>query len=433
MKKLKSFSGILLFLSFFFSILYEFKLFPNLLLSGIFASIASFILFYKLSKNQKVFISILFILGSIFWIVSYGLNPNINLEKIITTNQFLLTLLLGVHYLRLITFPKNEKLKELPRGKKAFFRTYLGIHLFGAVINLSALFLVADNLYKRAKLTKEQLIVLTRAFSSDAYWSPFFAAFAAAFTYAPNSQVEVIFTFGIPMALITFLITYYELKKSNEYSLKHFTGFPISLETIWLPLLLLFLVSLTHYFFPTLRVVILIAFFCLFITLVVLFFEYNIKKGFSKFWEHTTLNLPSMYAEVILFLIAGLFGTGISTLLLLYNISLPFESLTGLSASFLLLIILLLSFIGVHPIISISILGNWLSSIDANHTLMAIMFLMSWAITVGASPISGMNLAIQGRYKIEAKDIISINALYALKMYLICTLFLFLIAYFLGI
>lgn len=433
MKKLKSFSGILLFLSFIISILYEFKLFPTLLLSGIFATLASFILFNKLVRKQKIFILTLCVLGSVFWTISYNINPNINLEKLITSNQFLLTLLLGVHYLRLITFPKNEKLRQLPTCKNAFFRTYMGVHLFGAVINLSALFLVADNLYKRAKLTKEQLIVLTRAFSSDAYWSPFFAAFAAALTYASDTKVEVIFSFGIPLSLITFFITYYELKNSNDYSLNNFTGFPISMQTIWLPLLLLFLVSLTHYIFPDLKVVILIAFFCLVITLIVLSFRYSVTNGLFRFWEHTTQKLPSMYAELILFLVAGLFGTGISTLLLLYNISLPFESLNGFSASFLLLVILALSFIGVHPIISISILGNWLSSIDANHTLMAMMFLMSWAIAVGASPISGMNLAIQGRYQVSAKDIFSVNALYAVKMYLICSAFLFAISYYLGI
>ncbi len=427
MKTFISLSGISLFFSFILSILYEFKLFPTLFISGALAFFSATILFYKLSSFQKLFISLLFLLGLIFWAISYKINPQLDLTKMVTANQFLLTLLIGVHFLRLISFSKKQKEKELPKGKDTFFKTYLSIHLFGSIINLSSVLLVADNLYKKAKLSKEQLIVLTRAFSSDAFWSPFFVAFAAAITYAPNTQVSYIIFYGIFISFIAFLFTYFELKKSNIYSLNNFVGYPISMETLWLPFTLLILVLIFHNLLPNIKVIVLISFFCILITFITLLFTQKFKDIINKFSNHIVEKLPSMYSELILFLVAGLFGTGVSNLLLVNNITLPFDTLNALTSSLTLLAIILVSFIGIHPIISISILGNLLNNIDANHTFMATMFLMSWAISVGASPISGLNLTLQARYKVNLKDIYTINIKYALFMYIICVIFLVII------
>jgi hypothetical protein len=92
----------------------------------------------------------------------------------------------------------------------------------------------------------------------------------------------------------------------------------------------------------------------------------------------------------------------------------------------LLLVLILLSFVGIHPIISIAVIGNWMNEID--HTLLAVTFLMSWATAVSTSPFSGLNLTMQARYQIKAIDLFKINIGYAFKMYLICVLSLFALA-----
>ena len=116
---------------------------------------------------------ILLVLSFLAFVYSYFNDFKIEYAKSILVNQYMLTLLIGVGFLRLIATPKQEKIKNLPSGKQSFFKTYLGVHLFGSVINLSSLVLVADKLYKKAPLTNTQIIVLSRAFSSDAYWSHF--------------------------------------------------------------------------------------------------------------------------------------------------------------------------------------------------------------------------------------------------------------------
>ena len=205
------FAGIIIFLSF---LLTNYSYFIDesfFVYSGILAWLALFLLIRK-SSNMKLLLS-LFILSIMFFSYSILNDFNIDFEKAISVNQYLLTLLIGVGFLRLVASPKVKALKSLPSGKASFFKTYLGVHLFGSVINLSSLILVADKLYKKANLTKYQIIVLTRAFSSDAYWSPFFVAFAAALTYAPNLSMLTILSSGLFLAIIAFFVTFLEVKK----------------------------------------------------------------------------------------------------------------------------------------------------------------------------------------------------------------------------
>lgn len=49
--------------------------------------------------------------------------------KSAAVNQYLLTLLIAVGFLKLIVSPKKEKNHLLPKGKQSFIKTYLSVHL----------------------------------------------------------------------------------------------------------------------------------------------------------------------------------------------------------------------------------------------------------------------------------------------------------------
>ncbi len=422
------FAGMIIFISF---LLTNYSYFIDesfFVYTGILAWLALFLLIRK-SSNMKLLLS-LFFLSIIFFSYSILNDFNIDFVKAISVNQYLLTLLIGVGFLRLVASPKVKTVKSLPSGKASFFKTYLGVHLFGSVINLSALILVADKLYKKANLTKYQIIVLTRAFSSDAYWSPFFVAFAAALTYAPNLSMLTILSSGLCLSLIAFFVTFIEVKK-DETALKEFKGYPIEFETLYLPFSLAFLVLFTNHYFPQLKVILLISLFSFFLAVFILPFKFGVKKSVGQLRNHIVVELPKMKNEIALFLVAGMFGVSISSVLLGFNLSLPFEQLNAFYASLLLLIFVLLSFVGIHPIISIAVLGNWVDQL--NHTLLAIAFLMSWAIAVSTSPFSGLNLTMQARYKLSAKEIFKTNLPYSIKMYIVCVIMLILISEYLGL
>ncbi len=426
MKQTTKLSGFLIFLSFILTN-YSYFFNPNaLFIAGISAWIALFLLFHTI-KNKTLLYSLI-LLTLLCFIINYMNHFDIALKKALTINLYLLSLLIGVGFLRLIATPKEEKIKTLPQGKQSFLKTYLGIHLFGSVINLSALLLVADRLYKQAALTRLQIIVLTRAFSSDAYWSPFFVAFAAALTYAPNLDTFTILSFGIVLAIAAFFVTYFEVNQ-DQISLKEFQGYPIHFETLYLPFLLAFLVLLVHSFFGDIKIIVLISSFSVLLCLLLLPFKK--KNSQEMIWHHITQELPQMKNELALFLIAGAFGVMLSSILMGLEIKLPFETLNAMSASLLLLVLILLSFIGIHPIISIAIIGNWMN--ELNHTLLAITFLMSWATAVSTSPFSGLNLTMQSRYSLKAIELFKVNIFYAFKMYCICVVLLFVLAHYLNL
>jgi hypothetical protein len=422
-------SGILIFLSFILSIYSYFFIKELFVLSGIFAWLA-FILLFDSLKNKK-FLSVLFILSFLTFLICLINNYKIDFIKVFTVNQYLLTLLIGVGFLRLIATPKKTKVKELPKGEKSFLKTYFGVHLFGSVINLSSLILVADKMYKKASLSSLQVLLLTRAFASDAYWSPFFVAFAAAITYAPNLNTFVILLNGLFLSLIGFLITYVEVKKDKDFDISEFRGYPISFDTLYLPFMLAFLVLLTHSFFPDIKVIVLISIFSISLTFLVLPMKKGFFKAKIKFKNHILEELPKMKTELSLFLVAGMFGILVGSILLGLKLTLPFDNFDWFIASILLAIFIILGFIGIHPIITIAIIGDFLSGV--NHTLLAITFLMAWATTVSTSPFSGLNLTIVARYDFDAKEIFKLNILYAFKMYIVCTICLFLLSKYLNL
>ena len=159
------------------------------------------------------------------------------------------------------------------------------------------------------------------------------------------------------------------------------------------------------------------------------------KKGFFKakikFKNHILEELPKMKTELSLFLVAGMFGILVGSILLGLKLTLPFDNFDWFIASILLAIFIILGFIGIHPIITIAIIGDFLSGV--NHTLLAITFLMAWATTVSTSPFSGLNLTIVARYDFDAKEIFKLNILYAFKMYIVCTICLFLLSKYLNL
>lgn len=426
---IERFSGILIFLSFLSTIYSYFFQKSFLIVSGILAWLA-FILLFQTLKSKKIIV-ILLISSLIAYFVCYVNDYKVDFFKVFTVNQYLLTLLIGVGFLRLVATPRKDKIQKLPKGKNSFIKTYLGVHLFGSVINLSSLLLVADKMYKKAPLTNAQIILLTRSFASDAYWSPFFVAFAAAITYAPKLTTSIILVNGIVLAFLAFLITYYEVNKEKKFNIDEFYGYPLSFDTLYLPILLAFLVLLTNHFYPQIKVIILISSFSILMT----FFILPVKKGILEttkiFKFHIIDELPKMKSEISLFLVAGMFGITISSILVGLDLSFPFDVFDWKIASILLLVFIFLAFIGIHPIITIAIIGDFLSGV--NHTLLAVTFLMAWSTTVSTSPFSGLNLTIVARYNVNAKEIFMLNIVYAFKMYVICTICLFILSNYLGL
>ena len=422
-------SGIFIFISFILTLYSYFFQNDFLIIASLFAWL-SFAFIFPTLKDKKILLILMFFSFMAYTICLYN-DFKIDYIKVFTVNQYLLTLLIGVVFLRLIATPKKEKNIVFPKGKNSFIKTYLGVHLFGSVINLSSLILVADKMYKKSPLTNAQIVLLTRSFASDAYWSPFFVSFAAATTYAPNLNTSLIMLNGIILALFAFIITYIDVTKNKEFDIQNFYGYPLSLENLYLPVILATLVLVTNHFYPNTKVIILVSLFSISMVFVLLPFKTSLNEARKLIKKHILYELPKMKSELSLFLVAGVFGVLVGSILIGLNLSLPFKIFDWQIASILLLIFIFLAFIGVHPIITIAIIGDYLNGV--NHTLLALTFLMAWSTTVSTSPFSGLNMTIVARYDFSSKEIFRLNIFYALKMYLICILCLFILSKYLNL
>ncbi len=424
----KKISSILIFISFLLSLYSYFINEEYKVVASIFIWISFFISFKELSNKRLVLI--LAFLAAIIFLISYYNSYTIDYERLISVNQYLLTLLIAVSFLRLIATPKKQVGAKLPKGKSSFLKTYFKVHLFGSIINMSSLLIVADKMYKKSRLDDLQLILLTRAFSTDALWSMFFVAFAATITYAPNLEEEIVIVNGLVIAFFAFIITYFEVIRDKKFDLDSFKGYPLSLSSLILPMCLAIMVLIAKYFNSDLKVILLISLFSFILTSIVLLFKERrksivIMKGFILD------NLVNMKNEIALFLVAGVFGVLVGTLLVGLEIKVPFKEFDVFWASVLLAFFVILSFIGVHPVITIAAIGDFLSG--TNHTVLAVVFLISWAITVATSPFSGLNLTMVSRYKIDTLKIFKLNIYYSIKIYIISVFCLYILLNFIKL
>jgi len=106
--------------------------------------------------------------GALFWVVALARDTPHSPLGALVINQSLLMMFAGVSFLSLAA-PRETS--STPCREGSLLGTVLGVHLFGAVINLSALFLFGDRMQRDGWLSRRQAMVLGRAFPAAAAWS----------------------------------------------------------------------------------------------------------------------------------------------------------------------------------------------------------------------------------------------------------------------
>ena len=429
----RSLSGYLLFLGSVLIIVNAFLAMTPSWLGSSLLWLAGLTLFFDIKRAQQAVIGAILSIGLVSCLAAWHLDSFNDSLRALTVNQSMIVMLIGVQFLQLVAVPPIELTKKLPVGKVAFIKTYFGVHFFGSVINLIALLLVADRWYKQANLTAEQQKLLVRAFSSAANWSPFFAAFAAAMIFTPKASIGILMTVGFAMAAFSFLLTWIEISQTTGYSMSKFVGYPMHFGALLLPIGLVLLVFVTQYLLPSINMLVLIAICSISVSVCVLIGRVGLATAATGLQTHISVKLPLMKNELLLFLAAGILGVGLSAILDGLSVSIPLNYFDGLAAAIVLLSILIAALMGVHPVISIAIVGQWISTIEPNQTLLAITFLMGWSIGVAVSSISGINLSLQGRYNVPASAALQWNLPYAMRMYGFACVLLMLTSYMLNL
>jgi len=399
---------------------------PAILVSAALYWSAVFKLRKKLSTRNAIQSIVLASLGLTFSGFSLLLHHSPSLLELLKGNLSIVSMLVAVSFLTLISQPKVGEKESLPQGKRFIISTFLGVHLFGAIINISSLFIHGDRMSANRPLSRAQITVLSRGFSTAAFWSPFFAAMAVALNYAPTANLVLLIPIGAGLAVMGMLFTFFEVKHSAGNDI--FYGYPLRLNSLYLPSILTIVVFVLHYLYPQLSILFIITLSSPILCLLLLFKKDQPKVMFKR---HVENRIANMHNEIVLFLSAGIFGVGLQALLLNQTWFAPFSQFDAVTASICFIFIVGLTMLGFHMLIGISIITPVLLPLYPEPSLLAFIILSAWSIGATVGPLSGVNISIQGAYGVSSEKVLRWNLYYALFLSVLVVALIFLLDYWL--
>lgn len=385
-----------------------------LIVSTLLAWLVPLLTWRTLGKSAIRQASLLLLIGCAALSFSASRGNLLDWKQILDGNLPLLAMFVAVAFLSLT----NKVLEDpaLPKGNPAVLTTALGTHFLGAVINLSVLFVFGDRLQKNGTLSRSQQIILARTFCAAAWWSPFFVATGVAFTYAPGMHWQETLVPGAIMSVIAICYSVAEICLSRD---SEFSGYPLKFESLIVPVFLAVIVICVHHFWHDVSTILLI---CVLSPIGALIFMKGRPRiaSLRDFVDHRIASVSSQFA---LFLAAGVFSAGIKSITYVYPALFRLEdsSFTPLLFALVSGAMIIIGIIGVHPIVSIAIVSPLLLPLNPDHSQLGFLFLTSWAISTGSSPLSGVGLALVSRYRASSRGIIRSNWHYAVVMWAIAS------------
>lgn len=378
--------------------------------AGMCAWVALFLLMWELPRYQRTLCMVMATVGISAGMLAVFSDHTISARALATVNLDILMLLAGTSFLSMIVRAESNP-RIQPRGRRAFATTLLGLHLFSATINIPAMLIAGDRMQREGRLHRLQEIVLSRAFSSAAFWSPFFAAMAVAISYAPGSELHVLVLYGLPPALAAQLVVLTITGRNPE--IRDFEGYPVTLRALWVPVMLTLLVLILNALLPAAGIVPLIA-------AAAFLLSVGTAGSTARTSRHVREQLPRMIGELALFLAAGVLSRGFRVLVYaLPAVPQPTELAMPIMA-LILLIMLTAARLGMHPIIAITMVATLLEDVAYDPNLVGSLYLTSWALGVAICPYSGTHLAMHARFGSSLQRLAQDNFGYAITVYL-CT------------
>lgn len=386
-------------------------------LSGLSGWLAFSILLFSQPKQFKLFLALAGT-GLVLLLCGWWLGNPPSIKKILLQNNGLIVMLYCISYLKLLTAPTQAIEKNPPKGRLSAVKTLLGVYLMASVINASILVLVAERFRKTGDVNRQSITLTGRAFSMAALWSPFFGAMAVALTYSPEATLYPLMAVGIPLALIGMLYTLIDLGGNKLHKLEGFRGYPMQTDSLWIPAVLGSSVIIGHQLWPEISILVMISAAAILLTSGFLLAKSN-QETTQQFYQHVRDSAPLKSRELGLFLGAGLLSVGAQAVFASFSDFHPFTSVSGVLLSILLAGGLGLSIVGVHPVVTISIIGPFLLPLEGDPNMIAVFFLCMWSLGTVASPFSGTNVIIRSQFGASGGELFRWNIGYVMFMWLV--------------
>ena len=383
----------------------------SIIVPALFGWSAVLVCWPQLGKTAKQQTLLLLSAGVIMISVAVSKGTAVDWLAMISRNIPLVTMLGTVSFLSLAN--PTEQQSELPHGRKGITSTILTCHLLGAVINLSIIFVVGDRLMRSGRLTPAQIQLSMRSFSTAAFWSPFFVATGVALTYAPGTEWQKTVVPGLILTLPMFLITFYDAYRLEK---DQFEGYPLTFESLIMPIFLAVFVLIGHWAVPGISILTLISFLA---PVGAQIFMKTRPRG-QQTVRFISERLPNTSSQYALFLVAGVFSTGIAAIIQTFPQALTFDITVFSPLMFLMFsgVMSLLCLIGIHPVVSIASVSPFLAPLNVDPNQLAFMYLFVWGLANGCSPLSGIGLAMVSRYRAGNAQIIKLHWKYLISLWL---------------
>ncbi len=398
-----------------FVVLDQFAEFVPRALAGGVGLLAMILLWPEVPNAVRIQSGVLAVIGGIAFAVGDPGAAGLSASALLGYNDALLAMLVAVRFLRLI--PTSRAGGDTPpRGRGAFLRTALAINVQGALINIPGMIIVGDRLGRGGPLARREALLVCRAFSSTVFYSPFIGGMALALHYAPGSKLITVMTLGVALALAGIALTYGDERRRAGSAMDRFEGYPLRYGNLVFPALLAVTVLGWHLSDPTFPVLVLIAWLAPSMALAVLMVTRGARRGVRTVLAHGRAELPGMSGELALFLAAGVLAVGLTSAFVAHGIPWMPARFDAAAASALVFGVYALAFVGVHPVVPLTIAATLLRPLDPDPTLMVMSFVMGWGIGCAGSPLSGQVLVLKVRYAVPGWRFACWNAPYCLAL-----------------
>ncbi|MBN2793054.1 MAG: hypothetical protein JXQ81_11145 [Desulfuromonadales bacterium] len=357
--------------------------------AGLFQLVAGVLLWQQVPRGVRRVSLLLLIVGILALVIA---PRSVDLGAAISKNQQMIAMFAAIGLLR---YSPQPKAVSTPTGPRALWQTLFGLHWLGAVINISSLVIFSDRMVGAdGKLQGFQGLMLSRAFSLAALWSPFFVAMGVALTHAPGADYLPLTLWGLPFSQLLLAAMICWNIRTRPDQVAAFSGYAFKPATLIAPVGLAISVLIGHQLFPAVSILTIITLLAPCYPLL----ASREKSALTLLKDYVLADLPRMGPEIVLFVSAGILGSGLSALVAGWDFSMAGVLNPLVLIYICLAVILAAASVGVHPVVGITVVSGVLSTAQLPPDLLAMCFLFGWGIGVVINPISGVHILLSGRY-----------------------------------
>ena len=381
--------------------------------------VAGLLLFTDAPPTLRIQAGILILSGSLLLAFAAVRGHAPDLSLVATLNTSLLSMIAAVGFLRLVALPRENTAPDLPKGPGSFFQTMIGLSLSSSITNISAPILACDRIHAKQPISRFMARSATRVFCGAASWSPFFGAMAVVLTYSPDSSLPWLMLAGFPLCVAGLLYVGSTALILHKRELAEFVGYPMRIRDLKIPLILICASLAGYALLGNSSILAVIASCALMVTVATLVIRYGVRSAYREVVRFIVAGLPRIVNELTLFLSAGVLAVGIIALVELDLVDISITDYSPVIMVAVLCAMVVLSAMGIHPVIQIASLSPILMESSPNPNILGVTWLFAWHLGTCSSYLSGTNLVFQGRYGIPSWRIAVDNWPYSATMVLI--------------